>query len=70
MVHQVSLHLKLDTTTYAWLQQLSFRTGQPRNRLINIATAKYIRLEQSRQRAIDAGMYNEWLKAAKFLDVY
>lgn len=70
MVHQVSLHLKLDTTTYAWMQQMAFRTGQPRNRLINIACAKYVRLEQSKQRAIDAGKFKEWMEAAKFLDIY
>ena len=70
MIKQQSLHLKLDTTTYAWLQQLAFRTGQPRNRLINIACAKYVRLEQSRQRAISAGKYDEWVKAARFLDLY
>lgn len=70
MIHQVSLHLKLDTTTYAWMQQLAFRTCQPRNRLINIACVKYVRLEQSRQRAIASGKYDEWLEAAKFLDLF
>lgn len=52
------------------MQQLAFRLGQPRNRLINIACAKYVRLEQSKQRAIDAGKYKEWIEAAKFLNLY
>lgn len=70
MVKQHSIHLKLDVLTYAWLQQYVFRTGTPRNRLINIACVKYVRLEQSKQRAIAAGKYEEWVKAAKFLDLY
>lgn len=70
MVKQQSVHLKLDTLNYAWLQQYVFRTGTPRNRLINIAVAKFVRLEQSKQRAIAAGKYEEWIEAAKFLDLY
>lgn len=70
MIRQQNIHLKLDLRTYAWIQQLTFRTGIPRNRLINIACVKYVRLEQSKQRAIAAGKYEEWVEAAKFLDLY
>ena len=70
MVRQQNIHLKLDLMTYAWIQQYVFRTGISRNRLINIACVKYVRMEQSKQRAIAAGKYEEWMEAAKFLDLY
>lgn len=69
MVKQQSVHLKLDTLNYAWLQQYVFRTGTPRNRLINIAVAKYVRLLQTKQRMMDAGRLSEYVELAKKLNL-
>lgn len=69
MTNQESVHLKLDRVNYAWLQQYVFRTGIARNRLINIAVARYVRIEQSRQRAAAAGKIFEWMEAARMLDL-
>lgn len=60
MIHQQSVHLKLDTLKYAWLCQESLIDGTPKNRIINRAVALYIRMQDARRRH---GMYNrleEW----------
>lgn len=70
MTNQESVHLKLDRVNYAWLQQYVFRTGIARNRLINIAVARYVKTEQARQRMEDAGKLREWIEAARIAGIY
>lgn len=70
MTNQESVHLKLDRVNYAWLQQYVFRTGTPRNRLINIAVARYVKTEQARQRMEYAGKLQEWIEAARIAGIY
>lgn len=64
MIHQVSIHGKIDQVNYAWLKQYQLRTGIPMNRLINIAIQRYVEVAQSWQRAKMSGRLIEWAEDA------
>lgn len=69
MVHQISIHGKIDHANYAWLKQYQLRTGIPMNRLINIAIQRFVEVAQSWQRAKMAGRQIEWVDDASNIGI-
>lgn len=68
MITQKPISVRLDITSEKWLNTIAFQENTPKNRLINEAVRLYVRVKQSRMRAIMQKQLHEWDDAALKID--
>lgn len=65
---QKAISVRLDITSENWLNNIVLQENTPKNRLINEAVRLYVRVKQSRMRAIMSNHLDEWDDAALKID--